>query len=497
MKPSIILSWVTFLLVLILSGCSKDKDDPVVATINTTPVTEITQYSARSGGTISNDGGASITAKGVVWSTKENPSLEDHSGINIKGEGAEGFTVVIDNLLPDTKYYVKAYATNSAGTAYGNQQSFTTFTVTIPMVSTNNVSEISFTSALTGGNVTEDGGFPITMRGVCWSTSPTPNLTNSHSNDGTGLGGFISSLTSLSPATKYYVRAYATNTNGTGYGNILSFTTLQMATPVVTTNEVTSITPTTAICGGKVLADGGSGVTARGVVWGKTQNPSIQFNSGITYDGVGIQPFTSNISGLEPGKKYYVRAYATNNAGTAYGAEVSFSTPEPIYTSINEFFDSVIDDMDISLPDWKNITESGTRKWRGKTFIETKYAQMTSYNSNNQTDICWLITPQVDFSGKNVVMSLRTSKAYWTHEPVTVWLIENLTGDDIANARKTAISCTLASQSDPDHTWISSGIVDLSGFSGVARVGFKYYGSNPNGLTSTFRVDDVQVNPGK
>jgi hypothetical protein len=160
----------------------------------------------------------------------------------------------------------------------------------------------------------------------------------------------------------------------------------------------------------------------------------------MTNDGIGIQPFTSNMTGLDPGTKYYTRAIATNIFCTSYGSELSFVIMEPIYTSINEFFDSVIEETDIDLPYWKNISESDSRRWKGKTFLETKYAQMTSYNSNNQTDICWLIMPLIDFSTQNVVMSVLTAKAYWTHEPLTVWLIENMTGDDIIKAKKTAIS---------------------------------------------------------
>jgi hypothetical protein len=133
----------------------------------------------------------------------------------------------ITGLIANTLYYIRAYATNSAGISYGAQLSFTTLaqTTTLPKVTTNTVTNIKSTTATCGGNVTSDGGAAVSARGVCWSISPNPTLNNSHSRDGSGIGTFTSYLTSLSKHTVYYVRAYATNLNGTAYGNQQSFTT--------------------------------------------------------------------------------------------------------------------------------------------------------------------------------------------------------------------------------------------------------------------------------
>jgi uncharacterized protein (TIGR02145 family) len=97
---------------------------------------------------------------------------------------------------------------------------------TIPVVLTDNVTNITQTTALTGGNVTNDGGAEIISKGVCWNTSPNPLVSNSKTSDGTGTGAFSSSITQLTPYTKYYLRSYSTNSEGTGYGNEVSFTTL-------------------------------------------------------------------------------------------------------------------------------------------------------------------------------------------------------------------------------------------------------------------------------
>ena len=190
------------------------------------------------------------------------------------------------------------------------------------------VSDITATTALCGGYVSDDGGATVTARGVCWSTSQNPTISDSHTTDGTGTGGFTSNITGLDPLTTYYVRAYATNSAGTSYGSQVSFTTTE-ALAKVTTNVVSDVTidntNINATCGGNVTDIGAYDVTARGVCWGTSTNPTI--SDSHTTDGSGLGSFTSNITGLTAGATYYVRAYATNSAGTAYGNQVSFTLP--------------------------------------------------------------------------------------------------------------------------------------------------------------------------
>jgi uncharacterized protein (TIGR02145 family) len=98
-------------------------------------------------------------------------------------------------------------------------------TIKVPTLTTAAVSAITQTTAQCGGNVTSNGGATVTARGVCWSESPTPTVVNSKTTDGTGTGNYTSSMTSLAAGTTYYVRAYATNSVGTGYGEVKSFQT--------------------------------------------------------------------------------------------------------------------------------------------------------------------------------------------------------------------------------------------------------------------------------
>lgn len=145
----------------------------------------------------------------------------------MNGLGVGSFVSDMTGLTQGTTYYVRAYATNVVGTAYGNEVTFTTSAPPPTVVSNITVTNITNTSAVFGGTVTSDGGsYTVTARGVCWGTSPNPYVQgNSHTTDGAGLGSFSSIITGLNAGTTYYVRAYATNSIGTSYGSEVSFTT--------------------------------------------------------------------------------------------------------------------------------------------------------------------------------------------------------------------------------------------------------------------------------
>jgi uncharacterized protein (TIGR02145 family) len=290
--------------------------------ITTTAVSSIESTSVVSGGTISSDGGETVTARGVCWNTSTNPTIALSTKTS-NGSGTGSFTSSIAGLTAGTTYYIRAYATNSLGTSYGNEVSFTTLIV-LPTITTTAATDITSTTASSGGNITYNGGATITARGICYSTTPNPTIADSIIDGGAGMGSFISNLSGLSMGTTYYIRAYATNSLGTAYGNELSVTTL-IVLPTITTTDATNITFSTAISGGNVTSSGGATITARGICYSYTNtNPTTA--NGIILSGTGTGAFVSNLSGLIAGKTYYVRAYATNSVGTAYGNLISFTT---------------------------------------------------------------------------------------------------------------------------------------------------------------------------
>jgi uncharacterized protein (TIGR02145 family) len=291
-----------------------------IPVLSTTSASEIYATSAKTGGTINYNGGYPITSKGVCWSTLQNPTLQGKKTSD--GTGTGSFESSLTELQPGTLYYIKAYAINSIGPGYGDQDSFMTRNG-IPKLEVSPATNITATSALSGGSVTDDGGSAIIAKGVCWSTSTGPTVENTKTLDGNGADGFTSVLSGLSVNTKYYLKAYAINSIDTGYSIEVNFTTKD-GLPIVNTASVTNITDTSAVSGGNITNDGGFPVTARGVCWNSSQNPTI--DNSKTLDGTGSGIFTSNLKDLSPKTIYYVRAYATNVTGTTYGDNQTFTT---------------------------------------------------------------------------------------------------------------------------------------------------------------------------
>jgi|GEM_PF-120222 hypothetical protein len=161
-------------------------------------------------------------------------------------------------------------------------------------------------------------------------------------------------------------------------------------------------------------------------------------------------------------------------------------------TSIDEDFESQTNYEDINLPGWLNTNTVGSRNWQGKEFDENLYAQATSYNSGESNE-CWLITPKMNLGAmSNPVFEFDNAQAYWVHDGLTVLISTDFDGTNIGAATWTELDCNLAGQSTPDHEWVNSGQIDLSGYSGEAYIGFRYIGSDPDQTTS-YRLDNVKL----
>jgi hypothetical protein len=399
-------------------------------TLSTTAASSITVTSAISGGNITADGGFSVTARGVCWSTSPLPTIALSTKTS-DGSGLGAFTSNISGLNSYTIYYLRAYATNANGTSYGNQITFTTSEL-ICGTSTMTINHVANGIAPVAKTVTYGTATNITGETTkCWltrnlgasqqatavndateasagwywqfnrkqgfkhdGTTRTPNTTwvssiyeNSGwaaNNDpcnlelgsfwrlptysewyniditgtwtnwngpwGSGLklhaAGYLVSTTGARENPGVNGKVWSSSQNGSGNGWFLNFHSGycapiddyksyglsvrclgSLSLPSVSTASIGSITNSSAIASSSVTGNGASAVTARGVCWSTTTGPTIALAT-KTADGTGVGAFSSNLSGLSPSTLYYVRAYATNSMGTAYGNEMTFTTTD-------------------------------------------------------------------------------------------------------------------------------------------------------------------------
>ncbi len=161
---------------------------------------------------------------------------------------------------------------------------------------------------------------------------------------------------------------------------------------------------------------------------------------------------------------------------------------------VDEDFEGLSDNVDIGLSGWANIAVKGSRLWRSQVDGGNTYAQATAFNDAANEMEAWLITPPVTL---DVAKKLTFESAYgfFTHNGLSVYISSNFNGSDVTGATWQPLTATIATSTDTEGAFISSGTIDLSSFSGPVRIGFKYTGSGPGGQTTSFRIDNVQVQP--
>ena len=343
--------------------------------VETYAATNVTNTSAVINGAVVSDGGATITGRGFYWgTTADNLSEQVTAGI-----GTSNFNASLSNLTDGTTYYYKAYATNSAGTAYGNILNFTTPEILAPTVETRAASEITRVSAKLNGEITADGGADVTARGFIYSQYS--NFTTYETvNAATAENVFYVNIESLSPVTTYYYKAFATNSRGTAYGQAMQFTTLEFYLPTVVTNDATDVTISSATLNGNITSDGGSTITAKGFQYGTSAD-----NLASTVSlGMGVGTLTTNISNLDDNTTYYYRAYASNTQGTAYGETKSFTTVEIVAPTVVTM--PATDNTRTSLTLNANITSDGGATVTARGFYwGTAENDLPNYVASEQT----------------------------------------------------------------------------------------------------------------
>jgi hypothetical protein len=308
----------------------------VLPTVTTPTSGSVTGDSAILGGDVTSDGGGAITERGVVislTSTNNDPVISGSGVTKIVVSGTTGvFTASATGLAVNSQYSYKAYATNIVGTTYTTVATFST--PPVPTVTSPTSAAVTSTTATLGGNVTSDSGVPVSERGVVFS------LTSANGNPLVGgvgvtkvtasgtLGTFTAPVAGLTQGSAYSFRAYATNSAGTTYTSVATFTTL--VRPTITSPTSASIVTTSASLGGNVTSDNGSSITERGVVYALTSVNSNPENGGTgvtkaaTTGTTGV--FTVSVSGLTNGAAYSFKAYATSAAGTSYTSAATFTT---------------------------------------------------------------------------------------------------------------------------------------------------------------------------
>jgi uncharacterized protein (TIGR02145 family) len=209
-------------------------------------------------------------------------------------------------------------------------------TSSAPFLSTGNITNITETTAESGGNISSDGEATITSRGVCWSTTGRPTTSDSKTVDGDGIGPYLSSITGLTPGTTYHVRAYATNSVGTRYGEDMTFSTSGVSPYAPATQPATNVSVTKA--------------TLNGTINAHNYNTWVTFEYGTTTDygqevtsvqqsvtGNTITDIYAKITCLKAYTTYHFRAKAENSLGIFYGSDMEFTTPVQSPPTVNTY----------------------------------------------------------------------------------------------------------------------------------------------------------------
>ena len=316
------------------------KTVSTVPTVVTKDHSEITSSSVKLSGEVLLDNGEPVTERGFLWLKGQTEPTA--SSAKLKAEGTLGeYTSALTGLDPNQSYSYRAYATNSKGTAFGEVKNFRTLAA-LPEVKIQGIFEITSTTAeidaivtYHGGETPYEAGFLYGMTSTLDPATASKAVASNVSDNGT----FYYNLNALTRATQYYVKPYAANSAGTSYGEVVDFKTLPEL-PSVTTSLVTSVTETSARSGGVIIDDGGE-ILAKGIVWSRRENPTIDLTTKTEETGNG-STFTSVINGLESGRTYYVRAYATNSCGTVYGDQVMFKSAGTLQATSLEAANSFI-----------------------------------------------------------------------------------------------------------------------------------------------------------
>jgi hypothetical protein len=286
-------------------------------------VSAITSTTAKFSSSVKSHGGETVTEVGFYYSTE--PSVDPETALKVNQPySQDAFSIDVEKLDVYTKYYVMAYATNSAGTTYSDVATFTTDS-SYPTVQTVGATDINSQGATLSGSVLSDNGASITERGFVYMQGTGTPTTDSYKLKVSGkTGEYTGALSGLEPNKKYSFRAYAINSKGTAYGEVMSFLTVT-GLPKVSAVDVSKIASTSATLTADVTDHGGETVSEVGFYYSLDPAVDVETSVKVTRNYAG-GAFSTSLTDLSVFTTYYVKAYAVNSAGVAYSSVVSFKT---------------------------------------------------------------------------------------------------------------------------------------------------------------------------
>ena len=352
-------------------------------TVETGNVLNVTTDGAQVSGNVINVGHKDGVAQyGHVWNTKTNPTVDNQKTQLGKVDAATAFVSTLTNLVPGQTYYVRAYATNSIGTAYGEEVMFTTAAGDVTLTTTS-ATNVTSDGATIGGSISSLGGNEISERGVCWATTSNPTVSGNHETSSSTSNSFSVQLTNLSENTTYHARAYVkTKENKVFYGNEVTFTTSKsIKAASVGETTISDIKNSEATFASSITSNGGGTISDCGFCYSTNQNPTI--SSTKLSCGKQTGSFSTKATGLKLKTTYYVRAYVVNEAGTSYGKETSFTT--------------AAGDVTLTTTSAINVTSDGA----------TIGGSISSLGGNeiSERGVCWATTSNPTVSGNHETSS--------------------------------------------------------------------------------------------
>lgn len=407
-----------------------------------------------------------ISQVGVCYSTKSNPTLIDYivKGIDVNGI----FSCELTEVIPNTTYYVKAFATHELGTGYSKELVYKT-TVFKPDISDISVSYVKANSASFISSVLSDGGSSVTAKGVCWSLSENPTTNNSKTNEGIGTGTYTSVINGLTANTTYYIRSYATNAKGTAYNNQIAVITL----PSVNISSSSDITYKSAKISASLPTQGTNTITEYGICWGSTSEPTINTNK-IQGDNLINSNYSCLLTGLETETKYYIRAYVSNDSGTNYSEQNTFTTPADPYTvsdGLLAFYNFDSQNANDEIGNFNGVISGGV------TIVNSSTPDSKGYSAS--------------FDGTgfiNIPYQILPTKGNWS---VSMWVKTNIKSSVLFSTSYNSfqLSNNKLTLNADFHYWTYSYNVDLS--SALLNSSWHLFTLTSNGTSYKYYIDGV------